>query len=382
MRVLMFADYRHPAQHRKVELLADAEDVDLVQIVGPLSGRSAGRHPSANSRRAYAIRLAPETRSLGRPDDPHRIFGWPPRYGLRSFKPDLIHYEGEVESIGAAEIVLLKKLLAPRAALILTSWQNILRPRSPAVRLINDFNLQAAQHVLCAGHEAVTVLRQQGYAGGASVCPIVGLDTRYFYPRPVPGLRERLGLHGLVVGYIGRIVADKGIDTLLLAAAKLSAPVQVLIVGDGPDRERLQALARASGLADRCQFVSAVPYDAVPDYMNLLDVLALPSRTTLHWKEQFGRVLIEAMACQVVVVGSDSGEIPAVIDDPDRVFPEGEAAALARIIERLAADADWRRQSGERDRLRAIERYSVEQLARHTLTVWHDLYDHQLRSKN
>ena len=63
-----------------------------------------------------------------------------------------------------------------------------------------------------------------------------------------------------------------------------------------------------------------IPSDQVAVEMRKLHALVLPSRTTPRWKEQFGRVLIEAMACGVPPVGSDSGEIPHVIDDAGLVF--------------------------------------------------------------
>ena len=73
-----------------------------------------------------------------------------------------------------------------------------------------------------------------------------------------------------------------------------------------------------------------MPSTEVPAVLRALDVLVLPSLTTPSWKEQFGRVLQEAMACAIPVVGSDSGEIPHVIGDAGLVTPEGDAAALRR----------------------------------------------------
>ncbi len=373
MRVFFVAGYALPAQHRKVELLADDPNIELVHLAGMQSGRSSGQHLSANQQRTYTVRLA-STRTLGRHADPHRSFGWPPAYGLREFKPQIIHYEGEVESLGAAQIVFLRRIFAPSASLVLTAWQNLMRPRSWVVRRINAWNMHAAQHILCAGEEAVRVLKQQGYRGGTSVCPIMGVDSRYFYPKPVPGLREKLNLNGSVVGYIGRLVPEKGVDTLLMAVAQVPDAIQVLIVGNGPEKDRLQQLGQDLGIGERCRFLEAAPYEAVPDLMNLLDLIVLPSRTTTHWKEQFGRVLVEAMACQVVASGSDSGEIPTVIGDPDRIFPEGDPNALARIIRRITSDTPLRRALGERDQRWAMSRYSVEQLAHQTLSVWRALF--------
>ena len=123
---------------------------------------------------------------------------------MRRFKPDLIHYEGEVESLGTAKIVTLRALLTPRASLVLTAWQNILRVRSLPVRLINNLNLSAAQHVMCASREAVSILQRQGYRGGVSVIPIMGLDTRYFYPQPEHARPQPCLLWVMSVGWYRR----------------------------------------------------------------------------------------------------------------------------------------------------------------------------------
>ncbi len=376
MRVMFIAGYNHPAQHRKVELLADEPDIDLVHLAGVDCGRMPGRYPSTDDKHSYELRTGRAV-SLGRAGDPHRSFGWPPPSDMARFKPDLIHYEGEVESLGAAEIVVCRALLAPHAALVLTSWQNILRVRSLPVRMVSGLNLSAAQHVMCASREAVAVLRRQGYRGGVSVIPIMGLDTRYFYPKPG---HERASQSSLLrpqaelrVGYVGRLVPEKGIADLIHATAMVTEPVRLQVIGAGPEAARLQALADKLGLRERCDFVGPVSYDTLVDHLNQLDVLVLPSRTTANWKEQFGRVLIEAMACNVPAIGSDSGAIPEVIGDERCVFPEGNVPALAALIGRLAADPILRRSLAETGSQRTLARYSVEQLARDTQTVWRNL---------
>ena len=182
-----------------------------------------------------------------------------------------------------------------------------------------------------------------------------------------------MGLAGFIVGYIGRLAPEKGLDTLVQAVAQAQARPHLLLVGSGPEKAALQALADRLGVASRCRFVEAVPYEDVADYMNLLDLLALPSRTTVHWKEQFGRVLVEAMACRVVVAGSNSGAIPEVIGDAGRIFPEGDAAALAGIIDELAGDTGTCSALAERGFHRAVGQYTVERIAADTLAVWRGL---------
>jgi glycosyltransferase involved in cell wall biosynthesis len=240
---------------------------------------------------------------------------------------------------------------------------------------VSDCTLRAAQHVFCASSEGIEVLRRQGYCGGGSVIQQMGLDTRYFYPKPAGALREQLGLTGFVVGFVGRLAPEKGIDTLLHAVAQSRSLPQlsVLIIGSGTEHIKLQALAQTLGIAEHSRFIDAVPHDQLVEYMNALNLLVLPSRTMVQWKEQFGRVLVEAMACKINVAGSDSGAIPEVIHDPDRIFSEGNAAKLAAIIDELAENPDLCHTLAERGYRRVIEEYTVERLAEKTLDAWRSL---------
>lgn len=369
MRIVMLSGYSHPSHHRKVELLADAPDVEITHILPPDCGRAPGHYPSASGERRYEIRHLP-IRSLGGRGDSHRIYHWPPRFALREIRPQIVHCEHEQEGLLCAEVALARAALAPQSRLILYSWQNILRRRGPAVRMLSAFTLRSADHISCASTEAVEVLRRQGYRGGSSVIPLMGLDTRYFSPKDAGDVRREFGLGGFVAGYAGRLVKEKGLDTLLEAVARVRTPVEVVLVGDGPERAALQQQAQGLGIASRCHFVPAVPIERMADYLHALDLLVLPSLTTSHWKEQFGRVLVEAMGCKVAVAGSDSGAIPEVIGDAGHIFPEGKAEALAAIIEDVANDPEQRRAMAERGYRRALERYSVERLAAEILDVW------------
>lgn len=369
MRVLFVAGYDHAAYHRKVELLADAPDVDLLHVTVTGYGRDSGWSPSADGRRRYRVQTF-GARWLGGPADGHRACLWPPHFGLNRFRPEIIQYESDVETLGSAELVLARAVLARQARLIGYSWQNILRKRRLTVKWLVRMNLRAVDHMICSSTEAVTVLRRQGYARGASVMPLVGVDRRLFYPRPALQVRASLGLDGWVVGYVGRLVPEKGVDVLLRAFRQLPQAGHLLIVGDGSERAALQSLAESLGIGSRCRFQTGVPYDLVANYMNAMDVLVLPSRTTPNWKEQFGRVLVEAMACQVAVAGSDSGAIPEVIARPECVFPEGDSAALARILKRLTDDPSARLAVAGRGYERVQNEYTTERLAERLLALW------------
>jgi glycosyltransferase involved in cell wall biosynthesis len=165
-------------------------------------------------------------------------------------------------------------------------------------------------------------------------------------------------------------VQEKGIDILLRAVAELQCNWELRILGSGPDKTRLQTLAHQLGIDSRVHFDPPIPSSDVPDYMRQLDLAVLPSITQPNWKEQFGRALIEAMACQVPVVGSNSGEIPNVIGDAGLIFPEGDVAALRAHIETLQRDPARRRELGVRGRARVLEHFTQARIAAETYAVY------------
>ncbi len=132
-----------------------------------------------------------------------------------------------------------------------------------------------------------------------------------------------------------------------------------MIAGDGAEREALEKLARERGVDRRLTFTGVLTPPDAEALIGALDVLALPSRTRPNWAEQFGRVIIEAMASEVPVVASNSGSIAVVAGDDAILVPEGDASALAAG---LAAALDPARaatlRSGGLKRVR--ERYTVD----------------------
>jgi len=210
---------------------------------------------------------------------------------------------------------------------------------------------------------AANLLRRLSGTKPLVVLPQLGIDP----PRrrgPPPEPRDRLE-----IGYVGRLVPEKGVADLLDAVARMRGEARLTLVGAGPAQGDLERRASALGIAERVAFLGAVPHDEVQAILRRLDVLVLPSRTTPRWAEQFGHVLLEAMAAGAVVVGSDSGAIPEVIGEVGIVFPEGDAEALAGALDTLATDEQTR------DRLRnagcaRAEAYAHPQIAKRLIAFW------------
>src|SRR5262249_44717917 len=152
------------------------------------------------------------------------------------------------------------------------------------------------------------------------------------------------------VGYAGRLVQSKGLNELIAAVRRLAAPVELLLIGNGEMRAQLEGQPIPGS---RVRVLDNIAHEEMASGYAQLDVLALPSRTTPTWKEQFGRVIVEALWCGVPVVGSDSGEIPWLIEltGGGLVFPEGDDESLARQLAKLREQPELRRELAERGRL-------------------------------
>jgi glycosyltransferase involved in cell wall biosynthesis len=206
------------------------------------------------------------------------------------------------------------------------------------------------------------------------VIPQLGVDPDFFKADSAGGIRHGLSLSGPIVGFVGRLVPEKGIFVLVEALARLAdLPWSMLVVGDGPSREDLRARAEAHGLAHRLTWVSSVPHQEVPRYLQAMDVLVLASLTGTAWKEQFGHVLIEAMACGVPVVGSDSGAIPEVIGEAGFVTKEGDPASLAEALKQLLPDAELRARLGALGRARVEAEFTHARIAEKTWEVYESM---------
>jgi glycosyltransferase involved in cell wall biosynthesis len=166
-----------------------------------------------------------------------------------------------------------------------------------------------------------------------------------------------------LVGFVGRLVPEKGVHLLLAAMRQLPATVHALIVGDGPMRSELEAQASRPDLNGRVHFTGVVEPSLIKRYMRCMRALALPSLTTPRWKEQYGRVIAEAMWHGVPVIGSDSGAIPEVVGPAGIIVPEGEPGALAEAVGRALFDDDLRNGLIRRGLQRAQEELSMEAMA-------------------
>ena len=308
---------------------------------------------------------------------------------LRQFKPDIIHVEQGAKSLGYAELITLNRLLGLNAKNVFFTWWNLPYDVKFPLSLLENYNLKHTDGLVVGNQDGADILREHGYHGPTIVLPQLGVDERLFRPEKQPELAAQQGIaaEDFVIGFVGRFVEEKGLLTLFEALDKLQTdeqkrPWKLLLLGRGPLKERLKERAQVLGVSDRIIWIESVPHADVPRYINLMDTLVLPSETTYQfktlsaagWKEQFGHVIIEAMACRVPVIGSDSGEIPYVIKDDGLVFPEGDAAQLADRLTQLINHPEEQRAIAQKGYRRALKDYTNEALANKLLNFYETLF--------
>ncbi|MFH1277262.1 MAG: glycosyltransferase family 4 protein [Candidatus Eisenbacteria bacterium] len=295
-------------------------------------------------------------------------------------KPDVLHLNEEPFSLFALQSVLLARLIRPDVKILFYTFDNLRAgfryPYRPSwfYGLVQRI-VQGSSDLGTAGcADAMGILRSRGFRKPARFVPL-GVDTSRFRKKDVSKGRAELGLGPFVIGFVGRLVPVKGVHVLLEALPRVEADWSCLVIGDGEQRGSVEDFVRTRGYADRLRIEPGVPHGSVADWLNLMDVLVLPSITMPNSKEQFGRVLIEAMACEVPVIGSDSGSIPEVIGEAGLVFPEGDSEALGRILSGLARDGAERARLAAAGRSRVTRHFSWRRVAE----TYKNIYDELLR---
>jgi len=346
-------------------------DVDLV-VITPERWREAEVDVEATTDDLFPVKTARTYLSK------HiQLFAYDPRpimAALREHKPDLVDVSHEPYSVACAETLALCNWFAPQVPLVMHTNQNIFHNYPPP---FNWFERRALKRIAAAYACSETVrevLRAKGFRKPAPVITY-GVDTEAFRPRAaVKNVSDR----ALTIGFVGRMLPGKGLNVLAEALAKLSSqPWQLLAVGDGSERLEFEQRLAAAGLLNRAQFTGAIRFDLVPEYFKNLDVLVIPTQTTKRIREQFGRVIVEAMASGIPVIGSTCGAIPEVIGDAGLVFPEGDAEALAGALQRLLSDSALREHLALAGRKRVEQQYSWERVADQT----YELFQQVLRTK-
>ena len=287
---------------------------------------------------------------------------------LQELQPDFIYVHQEPYAIATAQIYLANSSSINKPIAFFT-WQNLFKRYPFIFRQIERLVYNKSSIAFTGSCSAAEVLRKKGYQGNCQILPS-GIDTDiYVNSHQAKELRDQLRAteKEVIIGYLGRIVAEKGLKTLLYALHQIQdLPWRLVMVGSGEYETEFKQIADDFKLNHRISYLGYVLHSDAPLYLSAFDLLVLPSETQTNWKEQFGRVIIESMACNTPVIGSNSGEIPYLIESTGGglTFSEAQPEALAEQLRKLVTDRNLRLSLGQQGRQSVVQNYTNSSLAR------------------
>ncbi len=283
---------------------------------------------------------------------------------LVRFKPDIVDIHEEPYSVSGFESVGLAQMYAKSAACVFYSAQNILKHYPPPFCWSEQYVFKNSYGSYPCSEGVKDVLAAKGFDTNTDVIPL-GVDLSTYEPLgPKRRSDYQFGERDFVIGYFGRVETYKGVQFLIQALGQMKkSDWRLLIVGSGAYESELRTLANGLGVSDRIIWAGAVDGSDVPAYMRSCDLIAVPSMTTKTWKEQFGRIVVESIACGVPVVAFDSGSLPEVVDDVGLIVREGDLNELCLAIDRFYSDIELRKSLREKGLDKARTQYSWSRVA-------------------
>jgi len=283
------------------------------------------------------------------------VTGW--QRALEKFQPDILLGLDEPYCLQTWRFLSWAK--NHKVPFIFLSCQNIDRPIPPPFSILEKRVMSMADGAWFLNTDAYARANRRGFKGLGRVIPLGVNPDNFPGLDGAPGAFREADMDRFSAGFVGRLVPEKGVEDLVHACHK--AKMWLTIVGDGPDRARLQGLT--DKLKVTTEWMGEVPSTGIFYAYRRMDVMVLPSRTTRKWKEQFGRVLVEAMASSTPIVASDSGEIPNVVGDAALLYHEGDVKALTNRLMMLRNDTTLRRDLVERGCQRVLDFFTWPRIA-------------------
>jgi len=349
---------------RKLEEL-HALGIEVVAVAPPAWHEGGAVQELEEANGSYALRVLPVR--LNGHFHLHFYSGLP--HLIREIQPDIVHMDEEPYNL-ATFLGLLSARRANAAGIFFT-WQNVMLRYPPPFSDLERAVYRWSSLAIAGNEDATKVLHEKGFSRRVVVIPQFGVDADLFFPSSRPR-------RPFTVGFLNRLVPGKAPLLALQAFATLPHSARMIIAGDGPLRGEVETKIQSLELSARVEIRPRLPSTDMPALMRALDVVILPSVTLPKWKEQFGRVLIEAMSSGVPVIGSTSGEIPHVIGAGGLIVQENDRHALAEAMCRLMDDRKMRKELGERGRKRVLDHFTHRRIAEATA----EAYQQALRTGN
>jgi glycosyltransferase involved in cell wall biosynthesis len=355
--------YADPANRAKLRSLAGL-GVSLAVAVPDRWAANDGRSHGTTWGDDTGVRVVPVS-VHGRMAEPSRLH-WNAktlRRLLTDFRPDLLHIEEEPWTQPASVAVRLARRLGIRA--VLSTAESLPRGYGLRQRFRRERSLRLAHGIIGANRLAVSLATKRRPSVAHLTLPQIGVTP----PPAVP----RVPHPGLAIGFVGRLVPERGLDLLFRACVGFAGKWTLTVIGTGPSQEELEALAERLGISARVSWLGPLPREAVDQVWPRLDCAVFPARTTPRWVATAARGALHAMANGVTVVASDSGALPEIVGDTGKIVPEENVPALATALQELYADRAECERLGAAGRRRIMDEFSDEALANKTFAFWRSL---------
>jgi L-malate glycosyltransferase len=333
---------------------------------------------------------------------------------LKKFKPDIIHVEQGDNALSYFQIIFIAKLLRLKSKFTFFTWVNWKHDWSLKYKLIwqfiEKFNLKNSAGAFVGNDDAKVILQEKNFLKPIKTLLQLGVNTKYFYPKEVeilkrvardkvnkknkpsascichPGLvasaeamkcvGRNSGSSHYKIGFMGRLIKEKGIFDLLQVFSNLKNQFknwELIFVGEGNEKQSLVNKIKELNLTGTVQILEPVDHKKVGNLLNEFDIFVLPSYDTPEWREQFGHVLIEAMACKIPIIGSTGGEIPNVIGGAGLIFEQKNKRDLKEKLSLLMKNEKLRKELALKGYKRFKNNFSYEIIAKETYKFWYKI---------
>lgn len=359
--VIISHTYANPAARGKLHALAGQGVALAAAVPSTWRPRDANEPLRSTFGEDNGVRIVPVPT---RGQDPAGVPGsWKSaalRRLLTDFRPDIVQIEEEPTTRVAAGVSRIARELGIPAIAFTT--ESLARGYPLLTRLRRARTLGRARGVLGANSLATGLVQAQFPALPGGAVPQLGLS--------VPTAPSSEPHPPLAIGFVGRLVPEKGLDVLFKACVRLYGPWTLTVAGTGPQQESLEAMAERLGIASRITWLGGLPQRELAAVWPRLDCLVAPSRATPHWVETYPVQVLEAMGHGVAVVVSDTGALPETVRGAGLVFPDGHAGGLTEVLSRLLEDAGLRERLAAEGRRRVIAEFVDDAVARKTIDFW------------
>jgi glycosyltransferase involved in cell wall biosynthesis len=286
------------------------------------------------------------------------------------FDKDII-YTSDITWYFTYQAVMAKQKFGKK--IIALAWENIpfAYEEDEQMKTMKDRNRMFVDIFVAVTERAKEALLLEGVPEEKIIVIPMGVDVNRLSPDndERERLRKELGIKDKenVVLFAGRLVWEKGIYDLLHASKLIekesvtdNAKIKFIVIGEGPESQGSIHRVQEMGIG---QMFTFYPSHNMFDILKAADIFVMPSISTKTWQEQFGVILIQAMACGLPVISTLTGSIPEVVDDAGILVQPNDPRELSASIMKLLLDNNLRKELGTRGRKRAVETFNSEKTA-------------------